>query len=269
MSLLPMVRLNKFEFMKMEMYEYLSQFKEDVPEWLKNYKEEDDFSFEDVIAGRLAYYPGFGYDGTMLTVGNKSHVVHSFVHTDYMNTRVNIERQINHVRGYHVIGRKEWNIEEVLPLPEKGTNYRHSYDKMIGRAGDWIKHWTHDTLYLITHIMERDPDRDDEYGAIKFVTTTANIDGFILYLLLFMEKCKRAPWLFLLQDHGFGGNHNRFGKGGWMERLMEVSILWPKFVISDNKHGTDIWDGYKQIKGVNPVIGGMHHKVRYLWKYEK
>ena len=94
----------------MEMYEYLKQYGEEIPEWLINYKSGEDFRFEDVIEGRLAYYPGFGYDGTMLTVGNKSHAVHSFVHTDYMNTRDNVERQINHVRGYHVIGRKEWYI---------------------------------------------------------------------------------------------------------------------------------------------------------------
>lgn len=252
----------------MEMYEYLKQYQEEVPEWLVNYKPGDDFNFEDIIKGRLAYYPGFGYDGMMLTVGNKSHAVHSFVHTDYMNTRDNIERQINNVRGYHVIGRKEWNIEEVLPLPEEGTNYRHAYNKMIERAGDWIKRWTDDTPYLITHIMERDSDREDEYGATRFVITTANIDGFVLYLLLFMEKRKKAPWLFLLQDHGLGGNHNRFGKGGWMEYSMKAAGKWPRFVISDNNYGTHIWDGYTKIRKAHPVTGGMHHNLRYLWKYD-
>ena len=104
-----------------EMHEYLKQYREQIPDWLINYKPREDFIFEDEIESRLAYYPGFGYDGTMLTVGNKSHAVHSFVHSDYMNTRDNVERQINHVRGYHIIGRKEWNIEEVLPLLEEGT----------------------------------------------------------------------------------------------------------------------------------------------------
>ena len=254
--------------MKLEMCDYLRQYREEVPEWLKNYKPGDDFNFEDIIKGRLAYYPGFGYDGTMLTVGNKSHAVHSFVHTDYMNTRQNIERQINHVRGYHVIGRQEWNIEEVLPLPLEGTNYRYAYDKMIQRAGNWIKRWTDDTPYLITHILERNPERDEEYGASRIAITTSNIDGFILYLLLFMEKCKKASWLFLLQDHSLGGNHNCFGKGGWMERSMKVSGLWPRFVISDNRCGTQIWDGYKKIKEAHPVIGGMHHNIRFLWEYD-
>ena len=33
--------------------------------------------------------------------------------------------------------------------------------------------------------------------------------------------------------------------------------------------GTHIWGGYNKISGVQPVIGGMHHNIRYLWEYEK
>ena len=252
----------------MEMHEYLKQYQEEVPDWLKNYKEGEDFSFDDAISGRLAYYPGFGYDGTMLTVGNKSHAVHTFVHTDYLNTRLNIETQINQIKGYHVIGQKGWNIKETLPLPEKGTNYRFAHDRMMERAGNWIRQWTEDRPYLITHILERNPDLDEDYGAKRLAMITSNMDGFKLYLLLFMEKIGKAPWLFLLQDHGFGGNHNRFGKGGLMERFMEISGFWPDFVISDENHGTCTWDGYKIIKNILPVKGGMHHKIRYLRKYD-
>lgn len=255
--------------MGMEMYEYLKQFREEEPLWLKNYKEGDGFSFDDVISGRLAYYPGFGDDGSMLKVGNSSHAVHSFVHTDYLNTRKNIETQISQIRGYHVIGFKEWNLKEVLPIIKEGTNYWLIYNKIIYRARNWIRDWTKDRTYLITHIMERDSDRDDEYGASRFVMTTANIDGFILYLLLFMEKIKKAPWLFLLQDHGFGGNHNRFGKGGWMEKIMEISGVWPQYVICDDKQGTQIWNGYSKIEDSFPIIGGMHRKVRFLWENNK
>ena len=42
-----------------EMYEYLKQYMEEIPEWLINYKPGEGFRFEDVIEGRLAYYPGF------------------------------------------------------------------------------------------------------------------------------------------------------------------------------------------------------------------
>ena len=250
------------------MDEFLRQYEEPLPVWLANYREGENFTFDDVVSSRLGYYPGFRKDGTLLMIGNRSHTIHSFVHTDYMNMREDVRRQVEHIRGYHVIGKMEWQINESLPLPSIGTEYRKTYELMMERFGAWISRWTDDTPYLITHIMERDSDRGEDFGALRIAVTSSNLDGFVLYLLLFMEKCKKAPWLFLLQDHAWGGNHNRFGKKGLLEQSMFVAGHWPKFVICDPLWGTNIWYGYKKLDQVEPVIGGMHRNVRYLWEVE-
>ena len=46
------------------MIDYLKQYNENIPYWLKNYKEGMDVAFDTVMGGRVGYYPGSGYDGT-------------------------------------------------------------------------------------------------------------------------------------------------------------------------------------------------------------
>ena len=69
------------------MIEYLKQYNENIPYWLKNYKEGMDVAFDTVMGGRVGYYPGSGYDGTLIKVGNMSHSVHSFLYVDYLVKR--------------------------------------------------------------------------------------------------------------------------------------------------------------------------------------
>ena len=39
------------------------------------------------------------------------------------------------------------------------------------------------------------------------------------YYQLFVREYSKAPWLFCLQDHGWGGNYDRFGKDGILEAI--------------------------------------------------
>ena len=43
---------------------------------------------------------------------------------------------------------------------------------------------------------------------------------FATYYQLFVREYSKAPWQFCLQDHGFGGNYNRFGKGGILDAII-------------------------------------------------
>ena len=65
--------------------------------------------------------------------------------------------------------------------------------------------------YGFTEVLERNADKD-EWGAERFAITLLFADGIATYFQLFVKQFVKAPWLFLLQDHGFGCNYYRFGK---------------------------------------------------------
>ena len=243
----------------MKMYEYLSQFREELPQWLREYREGDTIDFKDVMSSRVAYYPGFGRDGTMLKVGNMSHSVHSYIHLDYLNTYEKDMLQTEKLPGYRSIGHFDWEIEDVLP---HGVNVSKSDFRF--RLASFMS----SDLHYFTEIMERLPDKDDSYGAERIALTVLCADGIRFYEQLFVKEYKKAPWLFLLQDHGYGGNYERFGKGRFLDKIMTDSGMWPEFVITDNDYGTTIWDGYTQIENIIPVVGGMHHNVRKLFRID-
>ena len=98
--------------------EYLSNYREEEPAWIGRYLRGEQLTFKDIMSSRVAYYPGSGYDGTLMKVGNMSHSVHSFLYVDYLLKRSDLERHIaqkNSIRGYHPIGKIEWTEEDMMP----------------------------------------------------------------------------------------------------------------------------------------------------------
>ena len=48
---------------------YLSQLREEIPQWLADYRPGNKVSFSDFMSGRVGYYPGSGLDGHLVKVG--------------------------------------------------------------------------------------------------------------------------------------------------------------------------------------------------------
>lgn len=246
----------------MEISEYLSQYREEIPEWIRNYCRERKITFGDVMSGRTSYYPGFGCDGSMLEVANRSHAVHSHIHLDYWNERSNDIRQVCRIKGYHSIGHIEWKISDILPM----GFYRHNAhrDPIVAdrRLFSPLR-----APHYFTEILERDAEYDDSHGAERMAVTTLCADGIDFYYQLYIRQYNTVAWLFMLQDHGLGGNYDRFGKGGILDALLWANGHFPKFTICENRNGTTIWDCYRKIEGLNPIIGGMHRNVRDLYEF--
>lgn len=244
---------------KIEMKEYLHRFKEPMPEWLRQYKCGDHVSFAEFIGGRVGYYPGSGFDGTLIALCNRAHCVHSFLHVDYGLTREMLEEHLNErdcFKGYHSIGRVEWSVHDLTPNTpicnheiEKGCQ-RYAFAKET-------------SPYCFLEIHERDADKGDDWGAERFAVAFLFADGIATYHQLFVREYNKAPWIFLLQDHGFGGNYNRFGRNGILDRIIESYNCRPEYVICDEP--ANVWMGYKVIDGVNPIRRRMHRQLRYLF----
>ena len=112
-------------------------------------------------------------------------------------------------------------------------------------------------------VYERNDGKGNDWGAERFAVTFLFADGIATYYQLFCRVFCKAPWIFLLQDHGFGGNYAGFGRGQLMDRVMKANDCWPENVLcADN---TEIWDGYENVDA-DPVIGGMHRNRRFLYK---
>ena len=76
------------------MIEYLKTYREDMPQWLKDYKSGDFVPFTEFLAGRVGYYPGSYTDGTLIKVGNMSQSVHCFIQVDYWMERDYLNRHL-------------------------------------------------------------------------------------------------------------------------------------------------------------------------------
>ena len=145
------------------MIEYLKTYREDMPQWLKDYKSGDFVPFTEFLAGRVGYYPGSYTNGTLIKVGNMSQSVHCFIQVDYWMERDYLNRHLAMPRcvyGYHEIGRVEWTGEDILP--------RGEYPSLeIARRcpKNWYD-WENPYYFLV--IFERDKNRDDSWGAERF-----------------------------------------------------------------------------------------------------
>lgn len=243
-----------------EIYSYLSQYREPTPQWLLDYRSGDSVTFRQVMEGRVGYYPGSWHDGTLIKVGNKAQCVHSFLYLDYLYKKGELMAHLNEpksVLGYHQIGRIDWTPNDLLPHGKQPLLVRHHKNSFYEP-----ERWERD-FFCFTVIMERDRDRDDSWGAERFAITLLCADGIEYYQYLFVDEWKKAPWLFLLQDHGFGCNYDKFGHGGILDRIIIKSGVRPRFVICDSDNV--IWSNYSHIAGLNAICDGMHNP-RMLWE---
>lgn len=245
------------------MIEYLKQYKEEIPSWLKNYQKGDKISFITVMDGRIGYYPGSGTDDNLVTVANRAQCVHTFLYVDYIVKKEELVSMLDSgaFRGYHTIDRIEWSAQDVMfdgpcPIP---VNYRLKYDPMhfVDRSV---------TPYCFTEILERNPEMSEEWGADRFCITFLFADGIATYYQLFIKQLQKAPWMFLLQDHGFGCNYDKFSKGKLLDKLIEGSGIRPEYVICATGPNTSIWDGYRRIAAAKATYGGMHQSERLLYQ---
>ena len=234
---------------------YLSQFKEDTPAWLVNYKPGDpscQISFSDIMSGRVGYYPGSGFDGTLAKAGNKSNSVHSFLYLDYGLRKSELTshlRKPKSVNGYHIIGHIDWTEKDLLPNGQYPLNIRKR--PRFSLDPNWFRP-EGEQPYCFTEIFERNPGKTDAWGDERFAITFLFADGIDTYYQLFCRQYNKAPWLFLLKDHGFGGNYDCFGRGGLLDAIITKNPIRPAYVLcADN---TFIWNGYQQINDLTPVI---------------
>ena len=245
---------------------YLKDYREEEPEWIGKYLRGEQITFKDIMSSRIGYYPGSEFDGDLMKVGNKSHSVHSFLYVDYTLKRKDLEDHLaeeGSIRGYHPVGQIEWKESDLMPNGQYPIDFvirpRHASPNSFIRKEE--------TPYCFSVVMKRNEDKDDTWGAKHFVVTFLFADGIATYYQLFAKEYAKAPWLFLLQDHGFGGNYDEFGAGGILDKIIQRNHCFPMFVLCAGN--TRVWRGYEKLEEVSPIYGGMHQHRRDLYELKQ
>lgn len=230
----------------MEMFEYLSRYKEHVPKWLAG----DAFSLASFFASRTVVYPGAGSDGHAIKIFNRSHSAHCFVYIDqdYRAEQIYDELTVGpnetstlFIRGYSVIFEHDYS-QEVQPVD--GCSAFHLC------------------------VYERKADYGDDHGAKRIALLLVGAEAHATYQRLYGEAfADNPPFGVLLQDHGFGGNSSGYTFGGSRSPMIETARAngLPRFIVVGDDTGH--WPCFVRIAGVNPSVGGMHQNPRMLYEY--
>lgn len=244
--------------------DYLKMYGEEMPLWLKRYNPGDQILFSDFMKGRVAYYPGCGLDSCLVNVAAAARCVHSFLYVDYYTRRKDIEYFLDG-RNFHEfrsIGRVEFSESDLMPYGQYPLDIE--YEPCYGDAMAFVN--KDEQPYCFMEILERCRYYGSETSSERIAVTFLFADGIMTYYQLFVKEYKKSPWLFLLRDHGFGGNYDVFGGGGLLEKIVTKNNCFPDFVLCYIYNS--IWPGYKIIEGLSPVKGGMHDDERILYKKE-
>ena len=242
----------------MKLQEYLlgQQTQHTLPLWLKDYCPDDEITWFDVLKSPHVFYPGSGFDGQPIKLFNQSHFVHVYIYVDYMVTKEAIQEDIvkRGYKGYRLLGRTEASRQALL-----GSSLPPVIDFSEKRKELFVHPFTNVTFgegqsstpfYGFLDVYERLPDYDDTHGAQRFAVLYLGEDAFVAFLALYGTRQFR-PKVLMVVDHAFGGNYDRFGQKGLLEKIaLRRKIMVPYLLCWGH---TAVWRGFEEVKGFDPI----------------
>ncbi len=251
--------------------EYLRQIHSPVPEWLAAFDVNTCFSREQFFRSRLVFYPGCGIDGQPVRLFGANHAAHCFVYVDYGCQQEffeqNLDDPVSGFRGYDTLARL--SLRESDLVPNGWVSHLH---EVAGRrvSPEVMQSFARirGNPFAFLEVMERQPDLDDNHGPSRLAILFIGADGIATYDALFCQHDSIAPpFAVVLQDHGFGGNYDRFGRGGLFEAIAGRCNAMPEMLLVATD--TRPWNGYARIPELDSVYGGMHKNARFLYRRQE
>ncbi len=243
--------------------EHLARNREPYPDWLRAGPRA--FNRSDFFGSRTIYYPGSGDDGQPVKLCAKAHAAHAFVYVDTAYDRVWFsERLYGSEPGFR-------GYAPGCPEPLREADLR---------PGGWTPHAsrsqapekryafaTADPFAWFVVFRRKDSEGyGDEHGPKRVAGLFICADGFAAYDALYCQSDGTpAPFLVTVQDHGYGGNWNKFGRGGLLEEIAcTCSALPDRLLVGEMEAKFEPWRGYRDT-GAPAEPGGAHAIPRRLF----
>lgn len=220
-------------------------------------------TLEKFLQSPVVFYPGCGDDGHPVQFFNTERLASCFVYVDYLISEYKIKAALEkpsqaydgRFLGYHSVERIALKQKDLIPdgwVPHVTFPKKPWYPTPLAKPFGFLE------------ILERDADRDESHGAERLSILFLGGDGHASYDALFCQTPQRTPYAVVLQDHGFGGNYDRFGQGGLLETIAINTQTFPEFLLVATD--TKAWEGYRRVPGIEGFHGGMHGQLRELYQ---
>lgn len=243
----------------MNMVEFLSQHAQACPDWLRAVTPGGPLPLQAFLKERTVFYPGCGLDGHPMKVFGSARAAHCFVYADYWMKRDDVVAAIDGcrpdtgVRGYRPVARFDLRLQDFPVRWEPG----------MSRFAPREVPWTYQNAvkpYAFLQVWERLPEMGPSWGADRLAMLMLGADAHAVYEGLFCQP-GGATQLYgiLLQDHGFGGNYDRFGRDGLSARIAQHYQVFPEWQLVADAN-TRAWDGYARVADVESSFGSGRHR---------
>ena len=250
--------------MKKSIIEYL---KKTLPKaddsWLTQ-KDAKDIKFDKnaFFNESLAFYPGSGHDGQLIKILNQAGVCCNYLYVDYGYNQNQLISELKSNKdgflGYEPISFTPVTKQEIsdgihipsVPIEPRRINFYPS---------------NKESIFGLMVIFQRLNELPAEHGLFRFAILFLCADGFATYDALFcsLKDRKPKPLIMLLEDYGFGGNYDKFGAGGLLEKIAKSADIIPEYLLVGH---AEPWSGFSVVNDVEYDIGGMHSYKRILYK---
>jgi len=210
----------------------------------------EEYLKQNPIPGGLMYYPGSGTDYGPMKLFHELGRLDRFIHADYMATRAEAEQ----TTGW-LWERYERRVRELGP------------EKF--RARTWEDLWHPQSRERRRNLIAQGHAFQQE---IRTGPGPRHVDFYFIFvdaigLWPFLVRAGMKPDVVVLQDHGFGGNWDAFGKTGKFHEEVEKAGHWPEHLLVAGN--TRPWPGYEAVSRAGYQEGQMHGHVRAIYRKEK
>ena len=89
--------------------------------------------------------------------------------------------------------------------------------------------YTNQFSYFV--VLEKEPSSVETLGPNRLALWFISGDGVATYDAVYANENAIPPFVFVHQDHGFGGNYTNFGNDGLLHAIAEQSNVYPRFIL--------------------------------------
>ena len=226
----------------MNIEEFFEKQKEKTPDWLQNFEVGGEVPAQQILdTGRVVYCPGayenFQFLGPMI----RSRYAHIFLYAYHMLPEESARRYLSAPHafpGYHLLELRPFAEQELVPHGWR-PHYRPTQKAMDAMKGV--------VPFGLLGIYESDPGGA---GCDRFALLWLGGDAFATYDALYVNGSRRLDVLYV-QDRGFDGNYDSFGRGGLLERLSGHGPHKPRYLLCTDRSA--VWRVYEKVAAVEPA----------------